>query len=161
MAIPADSHPRDSDAHGSIAHISLRHKKPLPSAPQRSGYLDNVIDLAAVARVAADRLPAKLQFDTLDKLLRWMQWFHDSDAAPKWISWYELLFSYQMCFHRNGASSRHRAITPGRPTASTSPTTSSKHADPGQATCCRSYGCWIQTSNQTTTDPATIASVAG
>ena len=41
-------------------------------------------------------LPLKLRFHGMHKLLEWLQWVHDGRSPSKWVSWYELLFSFQM-----------------------------------------------------------------
>ena len=49
-----------------------------------------------IALVAADRAPANLRFPGFSKLLTWLQQIHDPKATPKWYSWYELLFAFQI-----------------------------------------------------------------
>lgn len=49
-----------------------------------------------VARAAEDHAPPKLRFQGFHKLLQWCRNLHDPNAPLKWISWYELLFLFQL-----------------------------------------------------------------
>ena len=55
-----------------------------------------VIPWHQIALAAADRAPPKLRFAGFNKLLEWFQTIHDPAASPKWYSWYELLFAFQI-----------------------------------------------------------------
>ena len=63
------------------------------------------VDWTAIAVAAADRAPAKLRFDRMHVLLGWLQSIGDRQAPMQWISWYELLFAFQVATQEWGVES--------------------------------------------------------
>ena len=65
-------------------------------APGRNVDLFTVLDWHSIAVAAESHAPPKLRYNGFSNILAWCRWVHDSEAAPQWMSWYELLFSFQL-----------------------------------------------------------------
>jgi hypothetical protein len=80
-----------------VAKLSVAQKEEtMHIAPARDVDHSAVIDWHAVALAVVDRAPRKLQFDGIQKVLACCKWVHDPQAAVRWISWYEMLFTFQL-----------------------------------------------------------------
>eukprot|EP00438_Fugacium_kawagutii_P016457 Skav207247 [mRNA] locus=scaffold523:668809:674034:- [translate_table: standard] len=75
-----------------------------PAAPEDSS---EVINLREVAEVAADQMPAGHRFRGVDKVLSWLQHVTDDAEPPIFVSWYELLFDFQIHTGLWGVESRN------------------------------------------------------
>ena len=79
-----------------VARLSVDHGEAPQSAPPKPADQQPIIQWHQIAIAAADRAPQKLRFVGFHKVLEWFQTIQDSTASPKWYSWYELLFAFQM-----------------------------------------------------------------
>ena len=55
-----------------------------------------ILDWHAVADKAGEEAPANLRFQRWLKILEWLRALEDPSAPPRWLSWYELLVSFQL-----------------------------------------------------------------
>jgi len=79
-----------------VAKLSTSVKDAAKPAPVRDMEDMPEVNWSQIARVAIDRLPIKLRFVGVHRVLEWCQWVHDENAPLRWVSWYELLFSFQI-----------------------------------------------------------------
>lgn len=79
-----------------VGRLSVAQKEVCEAAPERNLDMTAVVDWHAVSHAVADRAPAKLKFDGLNKVMAWCAWVHDPQAPVRWISWYEMLFTFQI-----------------------------------------------------------------
>ena len=88
-----------------VAKMSVAKAESHTEAPVRP--MDHVpeVNWCLVARAAEDHAPQKLRFHGFHKLLNWCQGIHATTAPLKWISWYELLFLFQLQTGERGIQS--------------------------------------------------------
>ena len=79
-----------------VAKMAVNLKEGPCIAPSRDMEDMPAVHWQDIARAAVDRLPAKLRFPGVHRVLDWCQWVHSDNAPFRWVSWYELLFSFQM-----------------------------------------------------------------
>ena len=79
-----------------VARLSVETAPITREAPNKPTDHHPVIPWNQIALLAADQAPEKLRFPGFHKLVTWFQQIHDPGAAPKWYSWYELLFAFQI-----------------------------------------------------------------
>jgi len=79
-----------------VARLAVAEADRPKSAPFKPVDHHPVIPWHQIALAAADRAPAKLRFEGFHTLVSWLQQIHDPSSAPKWYSWYELLFAFQI-----------------------------------------------------------------
>ena len=79
-----------------VAKMSVSSNDKPHVAPERP--MDHVpeVNWQHIAKAAEDHAPAKLRFSGFHKLLVWLQSIHVPTAPLKWISWYEMLFLFQL-----------------------------------------------------------------
>ena len=79
-----------------VAKLSVAEGRQQTEAPSRPIEHVPEVNWMLVARAAEDHAPPKLRFQGFHKLLQWCRNLHDPNAPLKWISWYELLFLFQL-----------------------------------------------------------------
>lgn len=95
-----------------IGQIFTQQPKTTKSEPVASSVEDAVpVDTRAIVRTLQDRLPQSFSFPGVNKWLDWFDSLTDPHAAVKWITWHELLISYQL--HTGQRGVRCHNITSG------------------------------------------------
>ena len=79
-----------------VAHFAVDspdNKTPAPAKP-----IDHlqIMSWKDIARIAPDKLPHRLTFVGMHKVYQWCQWIHEENRSPSWVSWFEMLFSFQI-----------------------------------------------------------------
>lgn len=64
-----------------------------PAEPQAD---EPVINFEQAARTAAMVAPGNVRFEGIDRVFKWMQELHDEAQPATFVSWYELLFAFQI-----------------------------------------------------------------
>eukprot|EP00438_Fugacium_kawagutii_P027016 Skav232514 [mRNA] locus=scaffold1096:710531:712861:+ [translate_table: standard] len=84
-----------------VGTFAVHHVKPdideVPREPAMLTADDQIVDFSAIARVAHNS-DAKLQFPGFGKFVSWLHHLAANTAGQtvQWVTWYELLFSFQM-----------------------------------------------------------------
>jgi len=78
-----------------VAQLAVTTAAPSPAPVYRLPDT-MILEWRAIAEKAVDAAPANLRFPKWLTILDWMREIDDQTAAPRWLSWYELLVSYQL-----------------------------------------------------------------
>ena len=79
-----------------VAKASVSTNDKPQAAPVRPSDHVPEVNWYQIAKAAEDHAPVKLRFPGFHKVLAWLQAIHKPEAPLKWISWYELLFLFQL-----------------------------------------------------------------
>ena len=87
-----------------VARMSVSQVQPTMAPVSR--LPDSVtIRWEQIAMIASQQAPEQLRFPKWLKILEWMQWISNPGSPPRWLSWFELLTSFQLFTNEWGVES--------------------------------------------------------
>ena len=93
-----------------VARMSVSQVQPTMSPVARLPDTE-VLNWGLIATAASNQAPDQLRFPKWLKILEWMQWISNPGTPPRWISWFELMTSFQLYSGEWGVESTSRHNT--------------------------------------------------